>query len=90
MTFAQRMRLIWIDDRLAELGRINRADLRGAFGISVQQASADFAAYARLNTARMHYDPSAKAWCCNPGVRPAFPATARFMVRKTVALVAEL
>ncbi|WP_207004739.1 WYL domain-containing protein [Trinickia mobilis] len=55
-------RLEFIDFRLRWEGRINRSELVAFFGISIQQASADLANYARLAPNNIHYDKQAKTF----------------------------
>lgn len=65
-------RMEFIDFRLYWEGRINRADVMRAFGLSVQQASADIARYQDLAPDNLVYDRSAKRYLAAPGYRPLF------------------
>lgn len=62
MRWAQRQRLDYITERLAEAGRVNRADMIGKFDISFQTAAADFGAYGRTFPGAIKYDESVKAY----------------------------
>jgi hypothetical protein len=53
-------RLRWLDDRLNWHGFFRRSDLADKFGISLQQASADIAAYQSLAPANLRMDNSRK------------------------------
>lgn len=62
MTYAQTMRLIWIDAMLASVGTIRRADICRMFLISIPQASLDLRAYLNAFPAGIAYDASAKCY----------------------------
>lgn len=62
MTYAQTMRLIWIDGMLASVGSICRADICRMFLISTPQASLDLRAYRDAFPAGIAYDASAKCY----------------------------
>lgn len=62
MTFAQTMRLIWIDAMLTNVGTIQRADIARMFLISIPQASADLQAYRRAHPKGLIYDARAKCY----------------------------
>ncbi len=49
-------RLLFIERCLAVNGRVNRADLVTAFGISGRQASSDFGAYIAVAPGNMRYE----------------------------------
>lgn len=71
MTFAKRMRMIWIDAVIDQSLTLRRADLCQAFNISVPQASADIRDFITKYPSRMRYDRSGK--CYRPGdPAPAF------------------
>ena len=65
-------RLEFVEFRLFWEGRINRADLMRAFGVSVNQASADLNRYLRLAPENMIYDKSAKSYVPGPAFSPLF------------------
>jgi hypothetical protein len=65
-------RLAFLEQRLYWEGRVNRADLMERFGVSVNQASADFTRYQELATANLVYDKSRKTYVAGPGFAPAF------------------
>lgn len=65
-------RMEFIEFRLFWEGRINRADLTSFFGISVPQASADFAQYQGLAPANLEYDASAKQYVAGKLFKPIF------------------
>lgn len=62
MRWPQKQRLLFIGQRLLDHGRVNRADLQAAFGISPAQCSTDFRAYEREQPGVMAYDASQKAY----------------------------
>ncbi len=76
-----RRRLEFIEQRLFWEGRVNRHDLSVAFGISLQQASADFARYLELAPANATYDRSAKGYLRGPAFAPALaePDASRYL-----------
>lgn len=55
-------RLHFIDWRLAVVGEVQRADIAQAFGITLSQASADFAAFDRAHPGAMTYDKSRRRY----------------------------
>ena len=57
-----RCRLAWLERRAEATGRINRADLQEAFGISPAQASGDLQAYQQLNPGALSYDLPSKRY----------------------------
>lgn len=65
-------RMEFIEFRLFWDGRINRADLMSFFGISVPQASADFAHYQELAPNNIQYDASAKQYVAEKLFKPVF------------------
>lgn len=66
-----RKRLEFIDFRLFWNRRVNRADIRDMFDISVQQASSDLAHYERLAPQNMEYDRGLKTYVRTPAYKPA-------------------
>lgn len=62
MRWFQTYRLDWIAETLRVFGFINRDHLQRKFGISMAQASADLASFARSNPGSMIYDQSAKRY----------------------------
>jgi hypothetical protein len=68
--WGQDRRLEFIDFRLQWDGRVNRSDLVDFFGISVPQASLDFARYMELAPANMLYDRSEKTYLASPRFMP--------------------
>lgn len=91
MNHSQLTRMIWIDARLVGSGRLNRADLMEAFGISVAQAAADIRAYnVSINPGRMAYDRTAKVYRSNSGSKPAFKTPVRLNVFHAVRIVRDL
>lgn len=63
-------RLQHLEFKLFWEGRANRGDLTAAFGISIPQASADFARYQALAPDNMSYNSSAKYYVPNDGFTP--------------------
>lgn len=57
----------WIGQRITGEGRINRADICGAFGVSVPQASADMRRWIAANPGALFYDKSAKCYVAKAG-----------------------
>lgn len=72
--WGQGRRLEFIEFRLIWDGKINRAELADFFGISVQQASLDFAKYMVLAEDNMQYDRSEKIYRAAPNFVPRFLA----------------
>lgn len=74
-------RLAFIDFRLFWEGVANRSDLTQRFGISGQQASADFARYAEVAPGNAVYDRSRKRYVASDSFRPAIikPDAARYL-----------
>jgi hypothetical protein len=60
--WGQERRLEFIDFRLQWEGRINRSDLVDFFGISIPQASLDFARYFKIAPHNARYDHGAKSY----------------------------
>jgi hypothetical protein len=67
-------RLEFIDFRLLWEGRVNRSDLTSYFGISVPQASADFARYQELAPSNMVYDKQLRTYVSEPSFQPVIEA----------------
>ena len=78
-----RQRLEFIELRLFWEGKINRHDLAEAFGVSSQQASADFARYIELAPANATYNRSVKGYVRGPAFAPALaePDASRYLAR---------
>lgn len=70
-----RQRYEFIEFRLIWEGRVNRRDLVDRFGLSAQQASADFAAYDRFSPGNMSYDTNLRTYVRGPDFSPALIAT---------------
>ena len=62
MTFAQTMRLIWIDAMLSTVGTIRRGDICRMFLITTAVASRDLAAYQAAFPAGIVYDRRAQLY----------------------------
>lgn len=69
--WGQERRLEFIDFRLLWERKLNRSDLTSFFGISVPQASLDFATYQELAPENMAYDRTLKAYVAGPDFKPA-------------------
>lgn len=76
-----RRRLEFIELRLFWEGLVNRQDLAEAFGISTQQASADFARYLDLAPSNAIYNRSAKGYVRAPDFAPRLsePEASRYL-----------
>jgi hypothetical protein len=83
-TFAQTVRMIWIDMVVAEEGEIGRGEIMRAFGVSLPQASADIKRYLSKNPRRMVYDRSQKRYVVIEGSRPIYRDAARSAVIELV------
>lgn len=70
--WGQARRLEFIDFRLQWDGSVNRSDITDFFGISAQQASADFASYAERAPGNMVYDRRRKTYRIAPAFAPLF------------------
>src|SRR5260370_13673126 len=68
--WSQKRRLEFIEFRLLWDGRVNRADLINFFGISVPQASLDFAKYRELAPANAVYDSTDKTYVAGSSFAP--------------------
>lgn len=64
-------RLEFIEFRLLWKGRVNRSDIAEAFGVSVQQASADLGLYEQTAPANIVYDRTAKTFVTAPTFQPS-------------------
>jgi hypothetical protein len=62
MTFAQRLRMVWIDAMLWRRGNVNRCDICEAFGVSMRQAANDFRAFRSEWPAAMTYNRYTKTY----------------------------
>jgi hypothetical protein len=65
-------KLQFIEFRLFWEGHVNRADLMGTFGVSLNQASGDLNRYIALAPDNMVYDKSGKTYVRSPGFSPNF------------------
>lgn len=74
-------RLEFIEFRLFWEGRVNRGDLMGAFGISVNQASIDLNRYIGVAPDNMLYDKSARTYIRGTLFEPLFlkPDASRYL-----------
>jgi hypothetical protein len=70
LPWGTRKRLQHLEFKLFWEGRANRGDLTAAFGISIPQASADFARYQALAPDNMSYNSSAKYYVPNECFTP--------------------
>jgi len=79
--WGQDRRLEFIEFRLLWEGKINRAELADFFGISIQQASLDFAKYMIVAEGNMEYDRSEKVYRPTSRFEPRFlaPDTQSFL-----------
>lgn len=68
--WGQKRRLEFIEFRLFWEGRVNRSDLINFFGISVPQASLDFAKYRELAPSNAVYDGTQKAYLAGADFSP--------------------
>ncbi len=71
MGWGPERRLEFIEARLFWEGSINRGHLMDTFGISSQQASADFARYLEMAPDNLSYDRSRKSYVAAENFRPA-------------------
>ena len=74
-------RLEFIEFRLFWEGHVNRGDLMGAFGVSVNQASTDLNRYISMTSDNITYDKSARTYIRGPKFAPLFlkPDASRFL-----------
>lgn len=89
-TFAQTLRLIWIDAVITEDGEINRSDIMRAFLVSTPQASADLARFQRLYPRQVFYDRSAKCYRGIEGAQPVYNPSAHRAAFDAVQAVLEV
>lgn len=82
-------RLEHIESRLYWHGTVNRADLIDAFGVSVHQASADFAKYLEMAPGNAEYDRSRKTYVATAAFSPVIfrPDAGRYL--STLRLVGD-
>lgn len=76
-------RLEFIEFRLFWEGHVNRGDLMDAFGVSVNQASADLNRYIGMAPQNIHYDKSARAYVRGAEFAPQFlkPDASRYLAQ---------
>ena len=74
-------RLEFIEFRLFWEGHVNRGDLMGAFGVSVNQASTDLNRYIGMAASNIAYDKSARTYIRSPKFAPLFlkPDASRYL-----------
>lgn len=74
-------RLEFIEFRLFWEGHVNRGDLMGAFGVSVNQASTDLNRYIGMAADNIAYDKSARTYIRGPKFAPLFlrPDASRYL-----------
>ena len=74
-------RLEFIEFRLFWEGHVNRGDLMGAFGVSVNQASTDLNRYIGMASDNIAYDKSARTYIRGPNFTPLFlkPDAGRYL-----------
>lgn len=74
-------RLEFIEFRLFWEGHVNRGDLMGAFGVSVNQASTDLNRYIGMASDNIAYDKSARTYVRGPKFTPLFlkPDAGRYL-----------
>lgn len=83
MRWGAERRLEHIETRLFWEGVVNRGHLTEAFGISVQQASADLSRYQELAPGNVVYDRSRKGYVTTQGFRPVLttPDAGRYLAQ---------
>ncbi|WP_413813823.1 helix-turn-helix transcriptional regulator [Rhizobium sp. Root482] len=76
-------RLEFIEFRLFWEGHVNRGDLMGAFGVSVNQASTDLNRYIGMAPDNMQYDKSARAYVRGTAFAPLYlkPDASRYLAQ---------
>jgi predicted DNA-binding transcriptional regulator YafY len=74
-------RLEFIEFRLFWEGRVNRSDLMGTFGVSLNQASTDLNRYYGFAPDNMVYDKRARTYARSPEFKPKFlePDASRYL-----------
>lgn len=86
--WGQERRLEFIDFRLQWEGRVNRSDLVAFFGISIPQASLDFARYFKIAPHNARYDHAAKAYIADARFSPiASPASSERYLTEVFGLL---
>lgn len=87
MRWGVERRLEFIEARLYWAGVVNRGHLSETFGISAQQASADFAQYLKLAPNNAIYDRSRKGYVGGQSFRPVLtvPDAARYLAQLRLA-----
>jgi hypothetical protein len=85
--WSQRRRLEFIEFKLLWDGRLNRSDLINFFGISVPQASLDFAKYRELAPGNAAYDSTEKTYVAgNPFAPVLVPDSSDFYLNRILAV----
>ena len=76
-------RLEFIEFRLFWEGHVNRSDIVEAFGVSINQASADLNRYLGLAETNMVYDKSARTYVRSSSFKPIFhkPDAERYLTQ---------
>lgn len=69
--WAQERRLDFIDYRLSRYGRVNRADIKHAFGVTHAIASKDIQEYMRRHPEHIRYDTRRKSYFSGANPLPA-------------------
>lgn len=72
LNWGVKQRLEFIEFRLFWEGHVNRSDLMGLFGVSVNQASTDLNRYMGFAPDNMFYDKSARTYVRGPKFNPQF------------------
>jgi hypothetical protein len=86
--WGQERRLEFIDFRLQWEGRVNRSDLVDFFGISIPQASLDFARYFKIAPDNARYDHGVKSYVTSSKFSPiASPATSERYLSEVYGLL---
>lgn len=80
-----RLRLQWMENRLWWVGDLNRSDLVLRFGISLPQATNDFALYQKLAPANVRYDAKKKLYVCGEEFKPLFPKDHELWLKESAA-----
>jgi len=86
--WGQERRLEFIDFRLQWEGQVNRSDLVEFFGISIPQASLDFARYFKVAPRNARYDHGVKSYVASSKFIPiASPASSERYLREVFGLL---
>jgi WYL domain len=86
--WGQERRLEFIDFRLQWEGRVNRSDIVDFFGISIPQASLDFARYFKIAPHNARYDHAAKSYVATSKFSPiAVPASSERYLNEVFGLL---